>query len=70
MSKPSDQHWLAVKKILRHLKGTVSWGLHFQAASLRQPFPLHAYCDADWASDPDDRRSTSGEAHFWSSCLS
>ena len=40
--------------------GTVSLGLHFQAASLQQPFPLHAYCDAYWASDPDDRRSTSG----------
>jgi len=54
MAKPSDQHWLAVKRILRYLKGTVSLGLHFQTASLQQPFPLHAYCDADWASDPDD----------------
>ena len=63
MSKPSEQHWLAVKRILRNLKGTISWGLRLQAASLR-PFPLHAYCDADWASDPDERRSTSGAAIF------
>ena len=64
MSKPSDQHWLAVKRILRYLKGTFSWGLHFQAASLQQPFSLHAYCDADWASDLDDRRSAFEAAIF------
>ena len=57
MSEPSEQHWLAAKRILRYLISTVSWGLHFQSASLRHPFPLHAYCDADWTSDLDDRRS-------------
>jgi len=51
-------------RILRYLKGTVSLGLHFKAASLQQPFPLHAYSDAYRASDPDDRRSTSGAAIF------
>jgi len=64
MSEPSEQHWLAAKRILRYLISTVSWGLHFQSASLRHPFPLHAYYDADWVSDPDDRRSTSGAAIF------
>ena len=29
MSKPSEQHWLAAKRILRYLISTVSWGLHF-----------------------------------------
>jgi len=28
------------------------------------PIPLSAYCDADWESDPDDRRSTSGACVF------
>ena len=64
MAKPSDQQWLVVKRTLRYLKSTVSLGLHFQADSLQQLFPLHAYCDADWASDLDDRRSTSGAAIF------
>ena len=64
MSKPSEQHWLAVKRTLRYLKGTVSWGLHFQSISLRHPFSLHAYYDVDWASDPDDRSFSSGAAIF------
>ena len=64
MSKPSEQHWLAVKRTLRYLKGTVSWGLHFQSISLRHPFSLHAYYDVDWASDPDDRSFSSGAAFF------
>nr|KYP64927.1 Retrovirus-related Pol polyprotein from transposon TNT 1-94 [Cajanus cajan] len=33
-------------------------------ARVHQPFSLYAYCDADWAADPDDRRSTSGAAIF------
>jgi len=64
MTKPSYQHRLTVKRILRYLKGTLALGFHFQATSLQQPFPLHAYCYADWASDPDYKRSTSGAAIF------
>ena len=64
MSKPSEQHWSAVKRNLRYLKGTISMGLTFQPASTKHLFSIHAYCDADWASDPDDRRSTSGAAIF------
>ena len=60
MSKSSEQHCLAIKRILRYLKGTISWGLHFQATSLQHPIPLHAYCGSDWASDPDYRRSFLG----------
>ena len=46
MSKPSEQHWSAVKRILRYLKGTISLGLMFQLASTKHPFSIHAYCNA------------------------
>ena len=64
MSRPLVSHWIAVKKILQYLKGTLHFGLRFLQASLHQPLSLHAYCDADWAADPNDRRSTSGAAIF------
>jgi transposase InsO family protein len=56
MSAPTTVHLAAAKRILRYLQGTLHHGIAFT------PGPLHlsAYTDADWAGDPDDRRSTSG----------
>jgi histone deacetylase 1/2 len=51
---PRDTHWSVVKRILRYIRLTVSYGLHIR------PNPsgvLSAYSDADWAGSPDDRRS-------------
>ena len=56
MAAPTSIHWLAVKSILRYLKGT-SYGIHMQKSS---SLDIHAYTDADRASCPNDRRSTSG----------
>ena len=39
-------------------------GLHLRPATLGQSYPIRALCDADWASDVDDRRSTSGTAIY------
>ncbi|XP_058725437.1 uncharacterized mitochondrial protein AtMg00810-like [Vicia villosa] len=64
MSQPLVSHWSAVKRILRYLKGTSDYGLVFKPASSAAPIHLRAYCDADWASDMDDRRSTSGACVF------
>ena len=47
------------------MKGTEQHGLHLKPAVLGQPYTLGALCDADWASDIDDRRSTSGVAIYF-----
>lgn len=61
MHSPSATHWVAVKRILPYLQGTLHHGLTFKpAASLE----LNAYSDADWAGCPDDRRSTTGFCIF------
>jgi len=64
IARPLDSHWIVVKRILRNLTGTLFHGLHFQPASFDHPLSLKASCDADWASDVDGRRSTSGAAIF------
>ena len=56
MSCPLDIHWKAVKRILRYLAGSTDHGIHIKASS----FALSGFSDSDWASDIDDRRSTSG----------
>ena len=69
MAAPLDSHWEVVKRILRYLKGTLSQGLLLQPALATRPLVIHAFCDADWASDVDVRRSTSGAAIFLGSNL-
>nr|KYP56497.1 Retrovirus-related Pol polyprotein from transposon TNT 1-94 [Cajanus cajan] len=64
MANPLDSHWVAVKRILRYLKGTLSHGLHMKSVVLGKPFSITAMCDSDWASDIDDRKSTSGSAIY------
>ena len=56
-SNPGRQHWNAVKNLLRYLKSTSSIGLVLGG---RNPLQLTAYVDANFAQDPDSRRSTSG----------
>ncbi|XP_062088456.1 uncharacterized mitochondrial protein AtMg00810-like [Humulus lupulus] len=61
MQNPLQSHFKVVKKILRYLKGTLDYGLHLSRCS---QLPLTGFCDMDWASDPDDRRSTTGFCIF------
>jgi hypothetical protein len=60
MHKPSIVHFVATKRILRYLKGTLHKGVLFQPG----PLALTAFTDADCAGDPSDRRSTSGVVVF------
>ncbi|XP_024200487.1 uncharacterized mitochondrial protein AtMg00810-like [Rosa chinensis] len=57
MSQPRLPHLVAVKRILRYVKGTLGHGLSF--APQHQPMHLSAYSDVDWAGYPDSRWSTS-----------
>ena len=56
-SKPTKTHWTAVKRILRYLKGTTSYGLLYNTSDLKN---CEGYSDADWGGDTNDFKSTSG----------
>ena len=64
MATPLDSHWTMVKRILRYLKSILFHGLLLQPTSVTKPLVIRAFCDVDWASDVDDRRSTLGTAIF------
>lgn len=62
LSRPTTVHWTAVKCILRYLRHTCDLDLSFtKSGSLL----LSAFSDADWAGNPDDRRSTGGYTIFY-----
>ena len=61
MHSPLQSHWVAVKRILRYLAGTLDYGLHITRTS---HFDVTAFSDADWGSDTEDRRSVSGHCVF------
>jgi transposase InsO family protein len=60
MAKAGPQHWMAVKRILRYLKGTIDYKLCLGGKNIE----LKGYCDADWAGDVNERRSTTGYVFF------
>jgi hypothetical protein len=58
VSNSRDTHWSALERVLRYLKGTMSYGIHFTG----YPRVLEGYCDANWISDADELYATSGYA--------
>jgi len=61
MHDPREPHLAALKRILRYIRGTLHLGLHLRPSGVDD---LVAYSDADWASCPDTRKSTSGYTVF------
>jgi hypothetical protein len=56
LENTSMSHVMALKRVLRYLKGTKDYKLVFS----RSDGKLNGYTDSDWAGDTEDRRSTSG----------
>ncbi|KAJ4720471.1 Retrovirus-related Pol polyprotein from transposon TNT 1-94 [Melia azedarach] len=61
MSNPLIPHWIACKRVLRYLKHTVNYGLEFNTSDNHE---LIGFCDADWGSDIDDRKSNQSIGHW------
>ena len=57
-SNPSQEHWKAVKRVYRYIKGTLDYGLLYQS-SQHGNVQLKGYVDADWGGT-ENRKSISG----------
>ena len=57
MHCPHEHHWRAVKRILRYLVGIENHGLIIQR---NQHKSIIGFSDADWVTNTDDRKSTTG----------
>ena len=61
MHRPQEDHMNAALRIVRYLKGTVGYGVLLRR---NEDLKVDGYTDADWASNPIDRRSTGGYFTF------
>ncbi len=53
---PNEEHWNALVRIMKYLKGTMKCGIMYSGF----PAVLEGYSDANWISDSDETKSTSG----------
>ncbi|KAI3501210.1 hypothetical protein L1887_29073 [Cichorium endivia] len=57
MAKPKEEHMAIAKRVLRYVKGTMNYGLHYGKDREQK---LRVYTDSNYARDLEDRKSTSG----------
>ena len=57
MVDPRQVHLIAAKHVLRYLKGTIEYGLWFNADC---EFKLQGFIDSDWDGNVKDQKSASG----------
>ncbi|GKA59628.1 zinc finger, CCHC-type containing protein [Tanacetum coccineum] len=55
-NNPNIQHWHAITRVFKYLKGTMNYGLSY----VRYPSVLEAYSDANWINHIEDSSSTNG----------
>ncbi|KAG7528001.1 Reverse transcriptase RNA-dependent DNA polymerase [Arabidopsis thaliana x Arabidopsis arenosa] len=61
MQAPTQHHWNMVNRILKYLKGAPGQGIWM---GCNKNTEIVGYCDADYAGDKNDRRSTTGYCTF------
>ncbi|CAL8169979.1 unnamed protein product [Prunus armeniaca] len=64
MHGPSNKHYGIAKRVLRYIKGTLDYGLHYMKG---KKAVLVGFCDSDWGGSLDDSKSTSGYAFSFGS---
>ena len=55
-----QEHWQALKRIMRYLAGTIDFGIVYGSSGSNNKFELKGFTDADYAGCLDTRRSRSG----------
>jgi hypothetical protein len=58
MADPKEEHWIALKRVVHYLAGTIDLGLLYKSEDTNEG--LQAFSDSDWAACPDTRKSTTG----------
>lgn len=64
----NQEHITALKQILRYLKSTYNYGLVYKKQE-KADYILKGYCDSDYGTDENDRKSVSGYCFFVNDCL-
>ncbi|KAK1615396.1 hypothetical protein QYE76_020913 [Lolium multiflorum] len=70
VANPGDDHWHALERVMRYLKGTMSYGIHYTG----YPRGLEGYSDSNWISDAKMKATSGyvftlgGGAVSWKSC--
>ncbi|GKA47590.1 retrovirus-related pol polyprotein from transposon TNT 1-94 [Tanacetum coccineum] len=62
MSKPTDVHLAAAKRVIRYLQGTLDYGIWYKRGGSGK---MEVFTDSDFAGDQNDRKSTSGYLVLW-----
>ena len=53
---PNHEHWVAIVRLMKYLRDTMNYGILYSGF----PAILEGYTNANWISDSDEIKSTSG----------
>ena len=60
LANPNQADWMTIRHVLRYLKATADYKLVYRKSN--DGLQLSTHSDSDWASEKEDRRSTTGYA--------